>query len=38
VGARGEIVVKVKLVEGKNDENELRPGGFIDLARGWRLC
>ena len=38
VGARGEIVVRVKLVEGKSNENGLRPGGFIDLARGWHLC
>ena len=38
VGARGKIVGSVESVEGQNDETRLRPGGFIDLARGWHLC
>ena len=37
VGVRGETVERVTPVEGRSDETRLRPGGFIDLARGWHL-
>ena len=38
VGARGGAVGSGESVEGQSDETRLRPGGFIDLARGWHLC
>ena len=38
VGAKGGTVGDVNPVEGQSEETRLRPGGFIDLARGWHLC